>query len=118
MTLFAINPETLKSTIANVLGDKVKHIAVALGEVTVVVDAADYLDVAKTLRDASGCCFEQMVDLCGLDYSDYKGGGYEGARFCVVLHLLSVSLNQRVRLKVFAPDDSFPVVSSVTSIWN
>ncbi|WP_114974039.1 NADH-quinone oxidoreductase subunit C [Rhodoferax ferrireducens] len=118
MTVFAVNPETLKNTIAAALGDKIKHIGVALGEVTVVVGAADYLDVAKILRDAPDLCFEQMVDLCGLDYSDYKGIGREGSRYCVVLHLLSVSLNQRLRLKVFAPDDDFPVLASVTQIWN
>ncbi len=118
MTVFAVNPETLKSTIATVLGDKVKHIGVALGEVTVVVAAADYLAAAEMLRDAPGCRFEQMMDLCGLDYSEYKGGGREGLRFCVVLHLLSISLNQRVRLKVFAPDDDFPVVASVNGLWN
>ncbi len=118
MTVFAVNPETLKTTIAAALGDKVKHIGVALGELTVVVDAADYLEVAKTLRVAPNCCFEQLMDLCGVDYSDYKAGAYEGSRYCVVLHLLSVSLNQRVRLKVFAPDDDFPLVASVTSIWN
>ncbi|MDO8450965.1 MAG: NADH-quinone oxidoreductase subunit C [Rhodoferax sp.] len=118
MTVFAVNPGALKDTIAAALGDKVRHIHVALGEVTVVVAAADYLDVAKTLRDAPGCCFEQLMDLCGVDYSEYKGGGLEGSRYCVVLHLLSVSLNQRVRLKVFAPDDDFPLVASVTDIWN
>ncbi|MDO8699166.1 MAG: NADH-quinone oxidoreductase subunit C [Rhodoferax sp.] len=118
MTVFAVNPEALKDTIAEALGDKIKHISVALGEVTLVVAAADYLDVAVTLRDAPGCRFEQLMDLCGVDYSDYKAGAYEGSRFCVVLHLLSISLNQRVRLKVFASDDDFPVLSSVTDIWN
>jgi NADH-quinone oxidoreductase subunit C len=118
MTVFAVNPVTLKETIAAVLGDKVKHIGVALGEVTVVVAPADYFDVAKTLRDAPGCCFEQMMDLCGVDYSEYKDGLEEHARFCVVLHLLSVSLNQRVRLKVFAADDEMPVLASVVEIWN
>lgn len=118
MTVFAVNLEALKDTIAEALGDKVKHISVALGEVTLVVAAADYLGVAVTLRDAPGCRFEQLMDLCGVDYSDYKAGAYEGSRFCVVLHLLSISLNQRVRLKVFASDDDFPVLSSVTDIWN
>jgi NADH-quinone oxidoreductase subunit C len=118
MTVFAVNPETLKNTIAAALGDKIKHIGVALGEVTVVVGAADYLDVAKVLHDAPDCCFEQLMDLCGVDYSEYKSGGREGSRYCVVLHLLSVSLNQRVRLKVFAPDDDFPVMASVTELWN
>jgi NADH-quinone oxidoreductase subunit C len=70
------------------------------------------------LRDAPACRFEQMMDLCGLDYSDYKGVGREGSRFCVALHLLSVSLNQRVRLKVFAVDDDMPVLPSITELWN
>ena len=118
MTVFAVNPETLKNTITAVLGARVKHIGVALGEVTVVVASSDYLDVAKVLRDAPGCCFEQMMDLCGVDYSEYKDGRGASSRFCVVLHLLSVSLNQRVRLKVFAADDEMPVLASVVDIWN
>jgi NADH-quinone oxidoreductase subunit C len=118
MTVFAVHPETLKDTIATALGARVKHIGVALGEVTVVVAPSDYLDVAKLLRDAPGCCFEQMMDLCGVDYSEYKDRPGQGARFCVVLHLLSVSLNQRVRLKVFAADDEMPVLASVVDVWN
>lgn len=117
MSDIAIHPEALKDTIAAVLGDKVRSITVRLGEVTVVVAAADYLEAARTLRDARGCQFEQMIDLCGIDYSEYRQGQWEGARYCVALHLLSVSLNQRVRLKVFAPDDDMPVVDSVTSVW-
>ena len=118
MSVFAVNPETLKDTITAALGTRVKHIGVALGEVTVVVSPSDYIDVATLLRDAPGCCFEQMMDLCGVDYSEYKDGRGETSRFCVVLHLLSVSLNQRVRLKVFAADDEMPVLASVVEIWN
>ena len=118
MSVFAVNPETLKDTITAALCTRVKHIGVALGEVTVVVSPSDYLDVATLLRDEPGCCFEQMMDLCGVDYSEYKDGRGETSRFCVVLHLLSVSLNQRVRLKVFAADDEMPVLASVVEIWN
>ncbi|MDR3452755.1 MAG: NADH-quinone oxidoreductase subunit C [Rhodoferax sp.] len=118
MTAFAVNPETLKDTIAAALGEKAKHISLKLGEVTVVVAADDYLQAATTLRDAPGCQFEQLMDVCGVDYSQYKDGVWDGARYCVVLHLLSVSLNQRVRLKVFAPDDDLPVVASVTGLWS
>ncbi len=118
MTEFAVNPEVLKNTITAILGGRVKNIAVALGEVTVVVESVDYLDVAKILRDAPEFCFEQMMDLCGVDYSEYKEGAYHGSRYSVVLHLLSISLNQRVRLKVFASDDGFPVIPSVTGVWN
>ncbi|WP_210546884.1 NADH-quinone oxidoreductase subunit C [Rhodoferax sp. PAMC 29310] len=118
MTVYAVNVDALKLTVANLLGDKLKSINVALGEITAIVSAADYLDVAKVLRDDPSCAFEQLIDLCGVDYSEYKDGGYEGARFCVVIHLLSVSLNQRIRLKVFAPDDSFPSLPSVNDLWN
>lgn len=108
----------LAQTIEAVLGSKAKSVKTALGEVTVTVAAADYLAVARLLRDAPGCKFEQLIDLCGLDYSEYKDGQYDGPRYCVASHLLSVSLNQRVRLKVFCPDDDFPVVDSVNGIWN
>lgn len=118
MTAFTVNPEVLKDAIVAALGGRAKSAIVALGEVTVVVQASDYREVAATLRDAVDCRFEQLMDLCGVDYSEYKGVGLEGPRFCVVLHLLSVSLNQRVRLKVFAPDDDFPVLDSVSEIWS
>ena len=115
---YAVSPEVLKNTIATVLGVHVKTINVALGEVTVVVDAQNYMAAARLLRDAPECQFEQMMDLCGVDYSEYKDGAYEGKRYCVVVHLLSISLNQRVRLKVFASDDDFPVLDSITEVWN
>jgi NADH-quinone oxidoreductase subunit C len=118
MTDYAVSPEVLKNTIAAALGGFVKEISVALGEVTLVVEAQNYLAAAKLLQSESGCHFEQMMDLCGVDYSEYKDGAYEGRRYCVVLHLLSISLNHRVRLKVFASDDEFPVLDSVTDVWN
>ncbi len=113
-----VSATQLGDTIAAVLGDKVKSLKIALGEVTVTVGAADYLASAILLRDAAGCRFEQLIDLCGLDYSEYKDGQYDGLRYCVASHLLSVSLNQRVRLKVFCPDDDFPVVDSLNGVWN
>lgn len=118
MTAFAVNPETLKDTLAAVLGDKVKRIAVDLGEVEVLVDAKDYIDAALLLRDAPRCQFEQLIDLCGVDYSEYKDGAYEGLRYCVVSQLLSLTLNQRVRLKVFAPDDNMPIVATLGEVWS
>ena len=110
--------EQVGETISAVLGSKARSVRVALGEVTVVVAAADYLPAATLLRDEEGCKFEQLIDLCGLDYSEYRDGQYEGLRYCVATHLLSVSLNQRVRLKVFCPDDDFPVVDSLNGVWN
>lgn len=118
MTATSIRPEALRDVIALALGDQVRQISVALGEVTVVVAAADYLAAMQTLRDAADCRFEQLVDLCGVDYSSYGDVGVEGDRYCVVSHLLSVSLNQRVRVKVFCPDDDMPMVPSVAELWN
>ena len=118
MTVFAVNPETLKSAVEVALGAKVKRVSVDLGEVKVLVAATDYLEAAQLLRLAPGCQFEQLIDLCGVDYSEYGDGAYSGSRYCVVSHLLSVSLNQRLTLKVFAPDDDVPVVASITGVWN
>ncbi|NML86772.1 NADH-quinone oxidoreductase subunit C [Polaromonas sp.] len=108
----------LAEIIAAMLDGKAKSVKIALGEVTVTVAASDYLAAAILLRDTEGCKFEQLLDLCGVDYSEYKDGLYDGLRYCVVSHLLSVSLNQRVRLKVYCPDDDFPVIDSVNAVWN
>lgn len=118
MTAVAIHSKALQENITEALGAKVSQISSSLGEVTLVVSAIDYVDAMKVLRDAEGCRFEQLVDLCGVDYSAYADRVNEGARYCVVSHLLSVSLNQRVRVKVFCSDDDFPVVGSVAELWN
>jgi len=118
MINFAIRPEELQDTLAAALGDRVSSITIALGEVTVNVPATHYLSAMQTLRDAEGCKFEQLVDLCGVDYSTYRDVGTDGPRFGVVVHLLSVSLNQRVRVKVLCPDDDLPLVASVNELWN
>ena len=117
-TAFAIDPEALKTAITDALGPLAKRVDLRLGEVTVTVAPADYLKAAQLLRDAAGCQFEQLIDLCGLDYADYRNGGWEGPRFAVAVHLLSVTLNQRVRLKCFLADDDLPVIDSVTSLWS
>ena len=118
MTEFSVRPEDTQAAISGALGDKLNSTSVHLGEVTVQVAAADYHAAALVLRDAPGCQFEQMIDLCAVDYSEYGNAVHEGPRYCVVVHLLSVSLNQRVRLKVFAPDDDMPMVDSINDIWN
>ncbi len=117
MTIFSVTPETTQAAVVSALGGVIRKTSVALGEVEVVVSADDYHAAALTLRDAAGCKFEQLIDLCGVDYSEYKAGSYDGPRFCVVVQLLSVSLNQRLRLKVFPTDDAMPMVVSVTDIW-
>ncbi len=117
MTDVAVHPEVLRDTIVAALGAKAKQVALALGELTLTVAIDDYLDAARALRDAPGCRFEQLIDLCGVDYSSYRDQPWENERFCVVSHLLSVSLNQRVRLKVFVPNEDLPVVPSLTGLW-
>ena len=118
MTQVAIHPDTLRDTIARVLGDKVRSCVVRLGEVTVEVAARDYHAAAQMLRDHAECRFEQLMDLCGIDMADYGNGRWDGPRFGVVVHLLSVSLNQRVRLKAFALEDELPVLDSVCDVWS
>ncbi|MEN9385258.1 MAG: hypothetical protein RL323_2401 [Pseudomonadota bacterium] len=114
----AIAPQKLLENIKDVLGELVAGLTLERGEVTLTVSAANYLAAMRQLRDAAGCQFEQLVDLCGLDYSSYKDGVWEGRRFAVVSHLLSISLNQRLRVRVFCPEDDFPVVDSVSGVWN
>jgi NADH-quinone oxidoreductase subunit C len=110
--------DTLQEALQTTLGDALQSLVRARGEITITVPAGRYLEVAKTLRDHPALKFEQLIDLCGVDFSDYKNEGTDGLRYCVVSHLLSVSLNWRVRLKVFATDDDFPAVDSVNEIWN
>jgi NADH-quinone oxidoreductase subunit C len=110
-------PESVRDAVAAALGDQARRVDLKLGEVTVTVKAENYLEACRILRDAPECRFEQLIDVCGVDYSEYKMGDWDGARYAVVLHLLSVSLNQRVRVRVFAPEDDLPVVDSVTGLW-
>ncbi len=109
--------ETLASALQQVLGDKIKNITTALGEVTIVVGAADYLSAMQWLRDNPATRFDQLIDLCGLDYSQYGDGRWEGARYAVVSHLMSVVHNWRVRVRTFAADDDYPIVASLCSVW-
>ena len=110
--------DDLEAALTAVLGHRVKTLVRDRGELTVTVSAANYLEAALLLRDHADLKFEQNIDLCGVDYSSYKDQAWEGPRFCVVSHLLSVAKNWRVRLKVFAPDDDVPVVASLTDVWS
>jgi len=109
--------ESLSLCLQNLLGDTLVQTVERLGELTLIVKPQAYAAAMRTLRDHPDCRFEQLIDLCGMDYSDYGDGAWEGARFAVVVHLLSVSNNQRVRVRVFCPDDDLPVVASVVDIW-
>jgi len=109
--------DNLQAALQAVLGDTITSLVRDRGEISITVPASRYLEAAKTLRDDPALKFEQLVDLCGMDYSDYRNEPQVGLRYGVVSHLLSVSMNWRVRLKVFAPDDELPAVASVTEIW-
>ncbi|HNT37499.1 MAG TPA: NADH-quinone oxidoreductase subunit C [Rubrivivax sp.] len=110
--------DTLQAALEAVLGDAVKSLERARGEITLTVGADRYPQVALALRDEPSLRFEQLIDLCGVDYADYRNRPWEGPRFCVVTHLLSVTHNWRLRLKVFALDDDLPAVASMTGIWS
>jgi NADH-quinone oxidoreductase subunit C len=109
--------ETLEAALRNVLGDQIQSLTVALGEVTLVVSASNYLSAMQVLRDHADLQFDELLDLCGVDYSTYGDGAWEGARFAAVSHLLSVEHNWRLRVRVFAPDDEMPVLASMMSLW-
>lgn len=108
----------LYPVVQNVLGDKASKVILALGEITVECAPENYLHIMIALRDHADLHFESLVDLCGVDYSTYKNEPWEGKRFAVVSQLVSVKNNQRIRVRVWAEDDDFPVVDSVTEIYN
>jgi NADH-quinone oxidoreductase subunit C len=107
----------LKDIISEVLGDKVVSLVAALDEVTVEVAAKDWLVVCVALRDHQKTRFDTMIDLCGVDFATYGGNVRESKKYAVVAHLLSVTLNQRVRVRCFAEDDEFPIVHSLVDVW-
>ena len=108
--------EVLSQNLQKHLGEQIRSQQIALGEITIDVDAADYLAVMTALRDEPELRFEQLMDLCGVDYSTYSQ--WSGKRFAAVSHLVSITHNWRLRVRCFAADDNFPSVPSVVSIWN
>lgn len=109
--------EKLEASLRNVLGDDIQELRSAIGEITIIVKSSNYLSAMRVLRDHADLRFEELIDLCGVDYSQYGDGEWDGPRFAVVTHLLSIAHNWRLRVRVFAPDDELPLVSSVTDIW-
>ena len=109
--------DRLQAALESVLGEDILALKRERGEIGITVAADRYLDVAQRLRDRGVLQFEQLVDLCGVDYSDYKNQPWDGPRYAVVSHLLSLTHNWRLRLKVFAPDDDMPVLPSLNEIW-
>jgi NADH-quinone oxidoreductase subunit C len=116
------NLDVLQPALEAVLGGRIKSLVRDRGELTLTVSAADYLAVCTTLRDHAELKLEQLIDLCGLDYSAYKDGAHsaftDAPRYAVVLHLLSVTHNWRLRVRVFCPDDDLPLVASVNGVWS
>jgi NADH-quinone oxidoreductase subunit C len=109
--------ETLHERLEQALGGRIKSITTALGEITLVLGATEYLEACTILRDDADLHFEQCIDVAGVDYSSFGEGAWNGLRFAVVTHLLSVQHNWRVRVRVFCQEDDFPVVPSLTGIW-
>ncbi len=112
-----LTPEALLARVEDALGDKLVSSKIAVGEVTIEVRSEDWLDVARILRDEPVLAFDVLMDLCGVDYSTYKDGVWEGARFAVVTHLLSVAKNHRLRVRAYCVDDEMPVIASLVDIW-
>lgn len=108
--------ERLQLLLKDLLSDRIIGSDYAFNELTVEVSAENYHAVMMQLHDNPVFCFEQLVDLSGIDYSEFAGR--EDRRFAVTCHLLSLAHNWRLRVRVFAPDDNFPLVDSVTDVWN
>jgi NADH-quinone oxidoreductase subunit C len=109
--------EALAERLRTCLGEAAADLLSAHGELTLTVPAPLYVQVATTLRDEGSLGFEQLIDLCGVDYSAFADRPWEGRRFAVVLHLLSVTNNWRLRVRSFCMDDEFPLMATATPIW-
>ena len=117
--------ETLTAALQSALGDKIVDIAAALGEVTLVIRAVDLIEAMTALRDRPELRFEQLIDVCGVDYGSFGKAAWDGEpsesgarpRFAIVYHLLSLANNWRLRVRAFADDDELPVIDSVINIW-
>ena len=110
--------ETLQSGLRDAFGERLRSLSLRHGEVTITVGSGDYLSVITSLRDMPALKFEQLMDLCGVDYSAWRDDAWEGPRYCVVVHLLSITHNWRLRVKVFCPDDELPQIPSVTAVYS
>ncbi|MDX8379089.1 MAG: NADH-quinone oxidoreductase subunit C [Gallionella sp.] len=109
--------KSLSEVLTDVLAEHLVSLKENLGETTLVIKATGMLAALSLLRDTPALYFEQMLDLCGMDYSEYGEAAWVNRRFAVVYHLLSIAHNQRVRVRVFAEDDELPVLSSVIDVW-
>ena len=110
-------PSLLHADIARILGDRLLSASERLGELTIEVRAADWVGACTSLRDDPALAFSTLIDLCGMDYRGFAEQPHEGPRFAVVLHLLSIAHNRRVRVRAFCADDQFPGVASLIDVW-
>ncbi len=109
--------EMLAARLREVLGDDAGAANADRGELTLVVPAGSLSATLKTLRDDGQLRFESLIDLCGIDYAEYRDGEHSGPRFAVVYQLLSITHNWRLRVRCYVPDDEFPVVDSAVDLW-
>jgi NADH-quinone oxidoreductase subunit C len=109
--------QRLHDALRQILGERIASLTERHGELTLSVSPADYLSVARTLRDHAELRFEQLMDLCGVDYSAYGTRAPQGGRFAAVAHLLSITHNWRLRVRCLLADDEFPVLPSLHEIW-
>jgi NADH-quinone oxidoreductase subunit C len=109
--------DNLEAALPVVFGDRLQSLVTDRGEITIVVAPEHLRDVMTSLRDAAELKFESLIDVCGVDYSTYGDGAWDGKRFAAVYHLLSLAHNRRLRVRAFAADDGFPVLPSVQDIW-
>ncbi len=109
--------ERLQDALKGILSERVVSLSEHANQLTLVVKAEHYLETCRTLRDAPELHFEQLIDLCGVDYSTYGDRPNGGPRFAAVLHLVSITHNWRLRLRAFCPDDAFPALESVIDVW-
>ena len=110
--------ETLAQNLESKFGENLLSIKSALAELTIEVSADNYLMVMQSLRDAPEFGFDELIDICGVDYSTYGDGRWQGKRYAAVVHLLSVPNNLRLRVRVFAEDEEFPVLDSLVALWS
>jgi len=113
----SVKLENLSQRLVEVFGERLLSSVLARGELTIEVPAGGYRALMQSLRDTPEFAFEELIDLCGVDYSAYRDTLWSGKRYAVVSHLLSIKNNQRLRVRVYADNDNFPVVDSITGVW-
>ena len=109
--------ETLQVSLQAALGERIGSLRTVFGEMTATVDADPIVEIGGVLRDDPRLRFEQLSDLCGIDYLHFGLGAQDGPRYAVVYHLLSLTHNWRLRLRAFCRDDDLPRMPSVVSVW-